>query len=263
MTVDDQYIYLGIVVPEPYYKYRGSTAGSHIAFSLGFNRGETFYQSMDRQTFVFQIYEDKTPFYANTILIYNSTGTYTTSYNAVVFEAVAFLRDDTKGVTVYEAKVKKSEVAAIAGVDKLPKTCYIHFLNKSYDAAGNSAEFRYRCVLDDMARSIITAYDGWCATFAPHLLTFLEPGELPETVETTTPAETTTRRPKRLPQRPKPLPQRLRPQPLPQRQPPRRPRPPPLHPGQLPPQIPRLPANPQAANLPRHLRRCRLCWRFR
>ena len=178
MTVDEQYIYLGIVVPEPFYKYRvGNTAGSYMAFSFGFNMGDTFYQSMDRQTLTLQLYQNKSVFFANTILVYKPNGTYTTTYNAVVFADVACTRDDTSGVTVYEAKLIKSELAAMSGLEKLPDTCYIHFLNKTFDSSGNSAEFRYRCLLDDTARAEITAQDGWCATFAPHLLTFLPPDD--------------------------------------------------------------------------------------
>jgi hypothetical protein len=136
MTVDDDYIYLGIEVAEPYFKYRvENTSGSYMAFSFGFNMGDTFYQSMDRQTLTFQIYEDKTPFYANTVMVYAPNGTYTTSYNSVIYEEVSSSRDEEKGVTFYEAKLIKAEMAAIAGIEKLPKTCYIHFLNKTFIAA--------------------------------------------------------------------------------------------------------------------------------
>ncbi len=190
ITADSDYIYLGITVNEPYYKYRvGTTSGSYMAFSFGFNMGDTFYQCMDRQTMTLSVYDDKTAFVANTIMVYNSSGTSATTYNPDIYLSTAFTRDDTNKLTTYEVKLGKAELAANAGLTNLPDTFYIHFLNKTFDSAGNNGEFRYRCVLDDTTKSIITAQDGWCASFAPHLLSFLAPGEVAP-VTTTAPVTT-------------------------------------------------------------------------
>lgn len=193
ITADSDYIYLGITVNEPYYKYRvGGTSGSYMAFSFGFNMGDTFYQCMDRETLTLSVYDDKTAFFANTIMVYNTSGTPTTTYNPDIYLSTALTRDDTNKLTTYEVKLGKSELAANAGLTKLPDPFYIHFLNKTFDSAGNTGEFRYRCILDDTTKAIITAQDGWCASFAPHLLSFLAPGTETTAAPVTTTAPVTT-----------------------------------------------------------------------
>lgn len=193
ITTDNDFIYLGITVDEPYYKYRvGGTAGSYMAFSFGFNMGDIFYQCMDRQTLTLSVYDDKTAFVANTIMVYGQDGKAVTTYNSNIYVEKAFIRDDLAKLTTYEVQLSKAELAANSGLTKLPETCYIHFLNKTYDSAGNNAEFQYRCALDATTQAIITAQDGWCASFAPHLLTFLAPGAVTTAAPVITTAPVTT-----------------------------------------------------------------------
>ena len=66
------------------------------------------------------------------------------------------------------------------------------FPQRNYDSAGNNAEFQYRCALDATTQAIITAQDGWCASFAPHLLTFLAPGAVTTAAPVITTAPVTT-----------------------------------------------------------------------
>ena len=192
ISMDDENIYVGFEVKEPYYQYRveGGASGTFMAFSLGFNTDPGFYHSMNRQTLTLNLYESGAAFKANTVMTYSSDGKYESSYHSEIYDSVAGFRDNTAGITVYEAKIIKKEVATLAGLESLGDTMYIHFLNKSFDSNGNSAEMRYRCILDELSKAVIMAEDGWCASFVPHLLKFVN--EIPAD---TTPADTTTAAP--------------------------------------------------------------------
>ncbi len=189
ITVTDDAIYLGITVAEPFYKYRvGSTAGSYMEFSLGFNMGDKFYQCMDRQTLSLQIKDDNTLFRANKVLTYGSDGKFTTVYKADVYGAAAATRNDTNGTTVYEVKLLKDKlIAAQDTVTEIGNLFYIHFECVGYDANGTQGKLLLRDLLSADDKNTILAQDGWCASFAPHLLSLSE-----EPVETTSEETTTT-----------------------------------------------------------------------
>ncbi|MBO7376266.1 MAG: LPXTG cell wall anchor domain-containing protein [Clostridia bacterium] len=192
ITVTDDAIYLGITVAEPNYKFRvGSTAGSYMAFSLGFNMGDKFYQCMDRQTLSLQIKDDNTLFRVNSVLTYGSDGKFTTEYKSDVFGAAAATRNDTNGTTVYEVKLLKDKlIAAQDTVTEIGNLFYIHFECVGYDAAGTQGKLLLRDLLSADDKNTIQAQDGWCASFAPHLLSLsAEPVET--TAEQTTAEQTT------------------------------------------------------------------------
>ncbi len=163
LTEDTDYLYLGFIVHQTYYKYRvGNTAGSYMAFSLGFDMGDTFYQSMNRNTLTLNIKDDGTLFKANTIMVYGADGKYTSSYNSDCYAAAEAKRDDTAGITVYEVQLKKAVLAANNGVESIGSKYYVHFIQKCHiDATSGDAEFRYRNVLSDEAKDAVRAADGW------------------------------------------------------------------------------------------------------
>lgn len=189
VSMDDDYLYLGFEIKEPTYVFRKEgAAGSYMAFSLGFNTENGFYHSMNRQTLTLNLYEDGTAFKANTVMTYSSNGKYESSYHGEIYDGASGFRDNTTGITTYEVKLIKAEMAKLAGLETLGDTMYIHFATKSFDANGNAAEMRYRCILDEVSKAVIMAEDGWCASFAPHLLRFVS--EIP--TDTTAPVDTTT-----------------------------------------------------------------------
>ena len=218
ITVTDDAIYLGITVTEPNYKPRvGSTAGSYMAFSLGFNMGDKFYQSMDRQTITLSITDQNALFKANTVLTYDASGKYNgnnkAKYDAAVFDGAEGKRDDSKGVTVYEVKLLKDKmIEAQKGYDadgnliadykpftEIGNEFYVHYEAIGYNAAGTKGTARFRDILSEDAKSQIRTQDGWVASFAPHIITFTDkPAETePETTQAqqteavTTQAQTT------------------------------------------------------------------------
>ena len=193
ITVTDDAIYLGITVAEPYYKYRvDKTAGSYMAFSLGFNMGDKFYQCMDRQTLTLSIYDNGSMFKANSVLTYSANGQFTTAYKADVYGASAATRNETSGTTVYEVKLLKDKlIAAQDTVTEIGNLFYIHFECVGYDAAGTQGKLLLRDLLSADDKNTILAQDGWCASFAPHLLSLsAEPVET--TAEQTTAGQDTT-----------------------------------------------------------------------
>ncbi|MCR4681922.1 MAG: hypothetical protein K5647_01185 [Clostridiales bacterium] len=218
ITVTDDAIYLGITVTEPNYKPRvGSTAGSYMAFSLGFNMGDKFYQSMDRQTITLSITDQNALFKANTVLTYAENGKFngtdTPKYAGNVIAAAEGKRDDSKGVTVYEVKLLKDKmIEAQKGYDadgnliadykpftEIGNEFYVHYEAIGYNAAGTKGTARFRDILSEDAKSQIRTQDGWVASFAPHIITFTDkPAETePETTQAqqteavTTQAQTT------------------------------------------------------------------------
>ncbi len=195
ITLDSEFLWLGIEVNEPNYKYRiksTNTAGSYMAFSMGFNMGGKFYQCMDRNTLTLSVCDDGSLFKANSVLIYDEAGKFTTTYHADVYKEAVAVRDDTAGRTVYEVKLDRKLLAGYNSAEDIGEVCYLHFINMTYDASGAKAEYRYRCILSNDAKAQITAQDGWVASFAPELLRFSAAAEATTAAEVTTrPAATT------------------------------------------------------------------------
>jgi len=194
ITVTDDAIYLGVVVTEPNYKFRvGSTAGSYMAFSFGFDLGDKFYNCMTRQTMTLSITDQAALFKANTVLTYGADGKYngtnTPKYAGNVYDAADGKRNDD-GTTVYECKLNKEKlVAAQKAFDStgteiadgnpiaatgIGNTFYVHYEAIGYDAAGTKGTAVFRDILSTEAKNTIKDQDGWVATFAPHILVLTE-----------------------------------------------------------------------------------------
>lgn len=194
ITVTDDAIYLGVVVTEPNYKFRvGSTAGSYMAFSFGFDLGEKFYNCMTRQTMTLSITDAAALFKANTVLTYDANGKYNgtnaAKYAGNVYDAADGKRNDD-GTTVYECKLNKEKlVAAQKAYDStgaeiadgnpiaatgIGNTFYVHYEAIGYDAAGTKGTAVFRDILSTEAKNTIKDQDGWVATFAPHILVLTE-----------------------------------------------------------------------------------------
>ncbi len=206
ITVTDDAIYLGVEVSEPYYRYRGTAAGSNVQFMFGFNVGDKFYTCMDRQMLTLNIKEDLTLFRANTVLTYNDQGKFNGKdqfkYDASIYGGDAAKRYDDKGTTVYEVKLLKEKIPAaqkIYGADgnptgetsitSVPDSFFVSYEAIGYDAAGNKGTVQFRTILSEEAKNTIKDQDGWVATFAPHFLVLTEKPAATEaeTVPATTP----------------------------------------------------------------------------
>lgn len=204
ITVTDASIYLGVVVTEPYYRWRGTAGGnSYMTFSFGFNMGDKFYQCMDRHTITMSILEDQTIQKVDTVLTYDENGKYNGTnamkYDGTVFEDASYKRN-SDNTTVYEIKLSKEKlIAAQKGYDSTgalmpdyhPYTSigdefYVYYDCKGYDANGSTGNAMFRTLLSDEAKNAIKDADGWVATFAPHILSLTDkPAPTTDPVTTT------------------------------------------------------------------------------